>query len=68
LHSRKNYNIYPEERSIGVSVEEVPGIRVGPMRFPLAAAAATAAEEAAPVWNFSSNGLKGMFNTLDDVF
>jgi hypothetical protein len=53
---------------MGVKVDDVPGIRVGPCRFPLAAAAATAADEAAPVWNFSSNGLIGMLRTREDVF
>lgn len=53
---------------MGVRVDEVPGIKVGPSKFPLAAAAATAADEAAPVWNFSSNGLIGMFRTREDVF
>lgn len=56
---------YPEDRSIGVRVDEVPGIRVGPIRPPLAAAAATA-EGPVVVWNLSSKGLRGMLSTRDE--
>lgn len=49
---------------MGVSVEEVPGISVGPIRLPLAAAAATA-EGPVAVWNLSSNGLSGILRTRE---